>query len=114
MDMSRRHFLSCLPAGAMLSALPRSAAPAAPHVGCQTNAWAIKPGDFSSFLAVLGEVRTLGFEGFETSFRNVQSQYADAAAARARLAADGRRVLRRAHLPERVRRRGRAWRRWSS
>ena len=51
MDMSRRHFLSCLPAGAMLSALPRSAAPAAPLVGCQTNAWPVKPGDFPAFPA---------------------------------------------------------------
>ena len=89
MDMSRRHFLSCLPAGAMLSALPLSAAPAAPLVGCQTNAWPVKPGDFPAFLGVLRERKSLGFEGFETSFRNVQGQYADAAPARASLAKTG-------------------------
>jgi len=85
MDMSRRAFLSCLPAGAMLSAVPRSPSAPAPRIGCQTNAWPIKAGDFSSFLGVLAELKTLGFEGFETSFRNVQGQYADAAAARRRI-----------------------------
>jgi inosose dehydratase len=85
MNMSRRTFLSCLPAGAMLSALPLSAAAAVPRIGCQTNAWPIKAGDFPGFLGVLGELKTLGFEGFETSFRNVQAQYADAAAARRRI-----------------------------
>ena len=41
------------------------------------------------FLDVLGTLKSLGFEGFETSFRNVQGQYADAAAARARLEQTG-------------------------
>ena len=89
MDMSRRAFLSCLPAGAVITALPRVAAAAAPRLGCQTNAWPLKPGDFPAFLAVLREMKALGFEGFETSFRNVQGQYADAAPARASLAASG-------------------------
>jgi sugar phosphate isomerase/epimerase len=69
----------------MLATRPLAAAAAAPRIGCQTNAWPIKPGDFSSFLGVLGDLKALGFEGFETSFRNVQAQYADAAAARARI-----------------------------
>lgn len=89
MDMSRRDFLSCLPAGALITALPLSAAAAAPRLGCQTNAWPLKPGDFPAFLAVLREMKALGFEGFETSFRNVQAQYADPAPARASLAASG-------------------------
>jgi sugar phosphate isomerase/epimerase len=89
MAMSRRDFLSCLPAGAMLTALPRSAAASGPRIGCQTNAWPLKPGDFTMFLDVLGALKSLGFEGFETSFRNVQGQYADAAAARARLEQTG-------------------------
>jgi sugar phosphate isomerase/epimerase len=73
----------------MLSALPLAAAAATPRIGCQTNAWPIKPGDFPGFLGVLGELKALGFEGFETSFRNVQGQYADAAPARASLARSG-------------------------
>ena len=88
MDMSRRTFLSTLPVGAML-ATRSSAAAAAPRLGCQTNAWPIKPGDFSGFLGVLGDLKALGFEGFETSFRNVQGQYADAAPARARIEQTG-------------------------
>ena len=89
MDMSRRDFLSCLPAGALITALPRSSAAAAPPLGCQTNAWPLKPGDFPAFLAVLREMKAIGFEGFETSFRNVQAQYADPAPARASLAGSG-------------------------
>jgi sugar phosphate isomerase/epimerase len=46
-----------------------------PHLGTQTNAWPIDPQDFSSFLQVLAEVKRLGFEGFETSFRNVQERF---------------------------------------
>jgi sugar phosphate isomerase/epimerase len=89
MDLSRRDFLSCLPAGALLSALPLAAAASAPRIGCQTNAWPIKAGDFPMLLGVLRDMKALGFEGFETSFRNVQSQYADAASARASLAGTG-------------------------
>jgi inosose dehydratase len=86
MELSRRDFLASIPAGAALSAvLPLAAAAAGPRIGCQTNAWALKPGDFGMFLDVLGTLHTLGFEGFETSFRNVQAQYADAATARAQI-----------------------------
>ena len=89
MDMSRRAFLSCLPAGAVITALPQPAAPAAPRFGCQTNAWPLKPGDVPALLAVLREMKAMGFEAFETSFRNVQAQYADPAPARASLDASG-------------------------
>ncbi|MCX6553049.1 MAG: sugar phosphate isomerase/epimerase [Acidobacteria bacterium] len=90
MDMSRREFLHCIPAGALVSAWPLGAAAAAgPRIGCQTNAWAFLPGDFAKFLEVLGAQKSLGFEGFETSFRNVQGQYADAPAARVRLEQTG-------------------------
>ena len=92
MELTRRDFLCSLPAGAALSAvlpLAASAAAAGPHIGCQTNAWALKPGDFNQFLDVLGTLKSLGFEGFETSFRNVQAQYATAAAARAQIDKSG-------------------------
>ena len=46
-------------------------------------------GNIPAFLAVLREMKAIGFEGFETSFRNVQAQYADPAPARASLAASG-------------------------
>ena len=90
MNMSRRDFLYSIPAGAVLSAVaPLTAAAPGPHIGCQTNAWALKPGDFTQFLTVLGALKSLGFEGFETSFRNVQPQYATAAAARAQIEKSG-------------------------
>jgi inosose dehydratase len=94
MNLSRREFLACIPAGAVLSAAwPHAAAGAAAapglRFGCQTNAWPLKPGDVAQFLGVLGTVKSLGFEGFETSFRNVQAQYATAAEARARITQSG-------------------------
>ncbi|HVG39052.1 MAG TPA: sugar phosphate isomerase/epimerase [Pyrinomonadaceae bacterium] len=52
------------------------------HVGCQTNAWRIDPRDFSQVLAVLKEIKELGYEGFETGFRNLQGQFGDAPRAR--------------------------------
>lgn len=52
------------------------------HPGCQTNAWAINPVDSSSLIAVLREIKELGFEGFETSFRNVEPQFTAPASAR--------------------------------
>jgi len=45
------------------------------HVGAQTNAWTIDGKDLNSLLGVLGTMKRLGFEGFETSFRNVQAQF---------------------------------------
>ena len=51
-------------------------APAAAHItlGCQTNAWQVDPQRFDSLVAVLQKIRELGFAGFETGFRNLQSQ----------------------------------------
>jgi len=94
MQMSRRAFLITIPAGAALvhpdHARGQSARPAAgPRIGCQTNAWPIKAGDFDQFLAVLRTLKSLGFDGFETTFRNVQSQYPNAAAARKQIESIG-------------------------
>lgn len=62
------------------------AAPAKLRLGCQTNAWRIQPGDFGQLLAVLDKVRGYGYQGFETGFRNVETRFAEAKAARAELA----------------------------
>jgi inosose dehydratase len=86
MDLSRRAFLVALPAGAGFAALPAAQAASGPRFGCQTNAWAIQPNDFGSLLKVLERVKALGFEAFETSFRNVQAQYANAEPAKAEFA----------------------------
>ncbi len=75
--MRRREFLI---AGSLAAAGSRliAAAPAPVRVGCQTNAWAIQ--DFKQFLDVVSNIRRLEFSCFETSFRNVQSAFSDAAA----------------------------------
>ena len=80
--MTRRSALQLLPA-----ALP-APAPLV-RLGCQTNAWPIDPRDFSQFLAVLGRIRSLGFTGFETTFRNVVPQAARLAEAQKEIAAAG-------------------------
>jgi len=99
MQISRRVFLSTIPAGAVVAGITRGAegawrpfadaAATGLHIGCQTNAWPLKAGDFPQFLGVLRTLKGLGFEGFETSFRNVQAQYATAAAARAQIEQTG-------------------------
>lgn len=62
-----------------------AASQARPRAGCQTNAWRVEPGEFSSLLAVLDRIRHFGYAGFETGFRNLQGQFANAAAARREL-----------------------------
>jgi inosose dehydratase len=90
MPISRRDFLCGLSAGVAVSAIaPLVSASGGPRIGCQTNAWALKPGDFERFLGVLTTLKTLGFDGFETSFRNVQNEYVRAAEAKARIEETG-------------------------
>ena len=57
--------------------------------GAQTNAWRIDPKNFDSFLAVLGQVRQIGYTGFETGFANVMQQFASPQAARAEIKKTG-------------------------
>lgn len=57
--------------------------------GAQTNAWRINPKNFDSFLAVLGQVRQIGYTGFETGFANVMQQFASPQAARAEIEKTG-------------------------
>jgi inosose dehydratase len=86
--MSRRALLISAPAAALAA---KSGATV--HVGCQTNAWPIEPKDLSSLLQVLGVIKQIGFEGFETGFRNLQDQFAQPAAARENLKKSGLRFF---------------------
>ena len=54
-------------------------------LGCQTNAWSVDPARFDTLLTVLGKIRELGFAGFETGFRNLESQAEDLDAARQKI-----------------------------
>jgi len=42
--------------------------------GAQTNAFAIQPARFDTFLDALSQIRSLGYDGFETGFINLRSQ----------------------------------------
>lgn len=86
LSLSRRAFVAGVPVSLM-------AFKSDLHIGCQTNSWPIDPKKLSSFAAVVEKVRTLGFQGIETSFRNVQEHYAQAAHVRALLAKAGQRFF---------------------
>lgn len=55
---------------------------AAVRFGAQTNAWAIDPRRFDTFLTVLEQIRQIGFTGFETGFINVMNEFQSAEKAR--------------------------------
>jgi sugar phosphate isomerase/epimerase len=86
--MSRRTILLGAPVAGLAAKSGASV-----QVGCQTNAWPIDPSDPNSLLHVLGVIKQIGFEGFETGFRNLQSQFAEPAAARKNLQKSGLRFF---------------------
>jgi inosose dehydratase len=58
-------------------------------LGCQTNAWAIDPARFDSLIGVLEKIRPLGFVGFETGFRNLETQAEHPGSARKSIESSG-------------------------
>ncbi|MBP6821329.1 MAG: sugar phosphate isomerase/epimerase [Acidobacteria bacterium] len=95
--ISRREFLaaplavaSAASLGTLLQAAPK---PVGVKIGCQTNAWRIDPANFDNLLEVLRKLKELGYEGFETGFRNMQGQFANSAAARKQIEATGLKFL---------------------
>ncbi len=87
---TRRDFLGSL---AALSALGPDGRARGYRPGCQTNAWKIDPARFSDLLGVVGKLKELGYEGYETGFRNLQGRFGEAAAARRELEATGLKLL---------------------
>src|SRR5581483_10183141 len=77
--MNRRELLIS-GAGLLASAIGRAAAK--PKVGCQTNGYVIKAGDFPALLAVLDKLKAIGYTGFECNTRFVDGQFGRAAGAR--------------------------------
>jgi len=57
--------------------------------GVQLNAFPIDPKNFSTFLDALGEVKRIGYDGFESGFRNVSGQFASPQSARRQIEASG-------------------------
>lgn len=92
--ISRREFLAAPLAVASAAALIEAAQKiGGVKIGCQTNAWRIDPANFDNVLEVLRKLKELGYEGFETGFRNVQGQFANSAAARKQIEATGLKFL---------------------
>jgi sugar phosphate isomerase/epimerase len=58
-------------------------------LGAQTNAWAIDPKRFDTFLGVLDQIRSIGYDGFETGFLNLAQQFGSPEQARASIANTG-------------------------
>lgn len=85
-SLTRRTLLAALPGGLL-------AAPSGVPFGCQCNSWPIDPKKASTFLGVLDRIRGFGFQGFESSFRNVQEHFGNAAELRAQIAKTGLRFL---------------------
>ncbi len=59
------------------------------RVGCQANAFPLKQGDFEQLIGVLGNMKELGYTGFECNIRFVRGQFEQAAEARRKLEATG-------------------------
>jgi hypothetical protein len=96
--MTRRqlvHGIAAVAAGDPLSRVSLSDAWAQPargssiKLGAQTNAWAIEPTRFDTFLGVLDQIPKVGYAGFETGFFNLSQQFKSPEAARISIANTG-------------------------
>ena len=91
--LPRRTFIAELAAaGASMSALVGLGCTARStsqmRLACQTNAWPFESG-LQGLIPVLETIKSLGFQGYETSYRNVQEAFSDPKPARARLEKTG-------------------------
>jgi sugar phosphate isomerase/epimerase len=87
--ISRRAFLIAVPLSAALPSLARAATSPSIRVGCQANAWQIKPGDFPELLKRVADMKRLGYEGFECNVRFVEGEFARAKQARGQIEQSG-------------------------
>jgi inosose dehydratase len=83
--LTRRLFLAASFSSCFISVAKESAI----LVGCQANAWPLKPGDFNQLISVIETIKTLGYTGFECNIRFVRDQFENASEARRRLEATG-------------------------
>jgi sugar phosphate isomerase/epimerase len=88
--------MAAIAAGASLSSLAPArafaasgSAPAGIRFGVQLNAFPIDPTKFQSFLDTLGQIKQIGYQGFESSFRNVSAQFDNPAPARRQIEETG-------------------------
>src|SRR5690348_7039229 len=86
MTLTRRSFIA---GAASLQALRMRGDAARPRPGCQANGWNLDPARFDLLLTAVREMKELGFQGFETNIRFVQTQLERVKEARAELDAIG-------------------------
>jgi sugar phosphate isomerase/epimerase len=84
---SRRSFLQSLASAGAASMFARGVENVL--LGCQTNAWPIDPANLSTFFAVLAKIKAYGFQGFETAFANLQTQFSSPAGSKRKIGATG-------------------------
>lgn len=97
--LTRRSLVKCLAAGTAAGAFDRlpmrsafaqtEGAKSNVHFGVQLNAFPIDPNNFQTFLDALGEVKRIGYEGFESGFLFVKGQFGSPGAARKRIEQSG-------------------------
>ncbi len=63
------------------------------EVGCQANAWPLEQNDFDQLVRVIGNMKELGYAGFECNIRFVRGQFDRAGEARKRLETTGVRFI---------------------
>ncbi len=88
--------MAAFAAGGILSSLNQphaqaqaSHTPPGIHFGVQLNAFPIDGKRFQSFLDTLEAIKAIGYQGFESSYRNVNAQFADPAPARRQIEQTG-------------------------
>jgi inosose dehydratase len=87
--ISRRHFLIAAAAQTALPAFTKGTA----KVGCQANGFVLKPGDFPALLGALGNMKELGYAGFECNVRFVRGQFDHSQKARSQIEQTGVRFI---------------------
>lgn len=59
------------------------------HFGVQLNAFPIDPERFETFLDALGQIKAIGYQGFESGFHNVSPEFDDPAPSRRQIEQTG-------------------------
>ena len=85
--LNRREFI----AGIAVAAT--AGEPARLRAACQTNAWKMDDPPYPTLLQALAAIKKLGFDGFETGYRNVEATFADPKAAKAEIQQTGLRFF---------------------
>jgi inosose dehydratase len=81
--------MGALSASSGISAMGQASSHPNYRFGVQLNAFPIDPKNFSTFLSALADVKRIGYDGFESGFRNVSEQFSAPDSARRQIEATG-------------------------